>query len=82
MRLTARGRDACSVVSAAAAVSAPLDLMCAGDALGRGFNRVYTRHFLATLKAKSLAKLSRFPDLYAAERVRAARTWAMTVPTS
>jgi predicted alpha/beta-fold hydrolase len=69
-----RARDARPIVTAAAAVSAPLDLMCAGDALGRGFNRIYTRHFLATLKKKSLAKLRKFPDIYDARRVRAART--------
>jgi len=33
------------VLAAAAAVSAPVDLMAAGDALGRGFNLVYTRAF-------------------------------------
>ena len=56
------------------AVSAPLDLMAAGDALGQGFNLVYARHFLATLRAKSLAKLERFPGLYDAGAVRASRT--------
>jgi len=55
-------------------VSAPVDLMTAGDALGRGFNLAYTRHFLRTMKAKSLAKLATFPGLYDAQRVRAART--------
>ena len=63
-----------AVITRAAAVSAPVDLMAAGDALGRGFNLAYTRHFLLTMKAKSLAKLARFPGLYDAERVRAART--------
>jgi predicted alpha/beta-fold hydrolase len=58
----------------AAAVSAPIDLPAAGNALDRGLNRfLYTRHFLATLKPKSLAKLERFPGLYDAERVRSAR---------
>ena len=68
------GPAAEAVVDRAAAVSAPLDLMAAGDALGRGFNLVYARHFLATLKAKSIAKLERHPGLYDATRVRAART--------
>jgi len=63
-----------AVVTRAAAVSAPVDLMAAGDALGRGLNLVYTRHFLRTMKAKSLAKLTRFPGLYDAKRVRLART--------
>jgi predicted alpha/beta-fold hydrolase len=62
------------IVARAAAVSAPLDLMAAGDALGRGFNLVYTRAFLSTLKRKSVAKLTPYPDLYDALQVRAART--------
>ena len=68
------GDRAARVVDAAAAVSAPLDLMTAGDALGRGFNLVYARNFLKTLRAKSLAKLERYPGLYDAEAVRASRT--------
>jgi predicted alpha/beta-fold hydrolase len=66
--------QAVAVVTAAAAISAPVDLMAAGDALGSGFNLVYTRAFLRTLKRKSLAKLERHPRLYDAARVRAART--------
>ena len=63
-------------VRRAAAVSAPIDLAAAGDALDRGINRVlYTRHFLATLRPKSLAKLGLFPGLYDAEKIRAARTF-------
>ncbi len=69
-----RGAAACRVVERAAAVSAPLDLMAAGDALGRGFARVYSWHFLGTLKRSSLAKLDRFPDLYDAAKVRNARS--------
>ena len=71
-----RGEAARERVRRAAAVSAPLDLAAAGEALDRGLNRlVYTRHFLATLKPKSLAKLEVFPGLYDAERVRGARTF-------
>lgn len=69
-----RGEDACRVVESAVAVSAPLDLMAAGEALGRGFARFYTWHFLGTLKANALAKLIRFPDLYDAAAVRGARS--------
>ena len=61
-----------SIVNAAAAVSAPVDLMTSGDALGRGFNRVYTRHFLRTMRRKTLAKLERFPDLCDSRRMLAA----------
>jgi predicted alpha/beta-fold hydrolase len=69
-----RGEGACALVSSAAAVSAPLDLMAAGDALGRGFARLYGRHFLASLKESALGKLARYPDLFEARRVREART--------
>ncbi len=70
-REQARARD---VIDAAAAVSAPMDLMTSGDRLGSGLNRLYGRHFLQTLKRKSLAKLNRFPALYDPARVANART--------
>ncbi len=62
------------VINAAVAVSAPLDLMAAGNALDRGFNLVYTHNFLRTLKHKALAKLARFPGLFDRERLLAANT--------
>ena len=68
------GASARGIVERAAAVSAPLDLMAAGEALGRGFSLLYARNFLATLKPKALAKLARHPGLYDAARVRAAGT--------
>jgi hypothetical protein len=68
------GARAAAVLDGAAAVSAPVDLMAAGDALDRGFNLVYVRRFLATMKHKSLAKLARYPGLFDAARVRAAGT--------
>jgi hypothetical protein len=68
------GGTAARVIDAAAAVSAPLDVMATGDALGQGFNLVYSRNFLQSLKAKSLAKLERHPGLYDAGAVRASRT--------
>ena len=71
-----RGAAAAARVRRAAAVSAPLDLAAAADALDRGLNRLlYTRMFLDTLKPKSLAKLERFPGLYDAARLRRARTF-------
>jgi len=71
-----RGERARSRVRRAAAVSAPVDLAAAGNALDRGLNRLlYTRHFLATLRPKSLAKLELFPGLYDAEAIRAARSF-------
>jgi len=61
-------------VDRAAVISAPLDLMAAGEALGRGFARVYSWHFLSTLKTNALGKLARFPDIYDATTVRRARS--------
>jgi len=69
-----RGESARAVVESAAVISAPLDLMAAGEALGRGFGRVYTRHFLATLKGTALEKLRRHPGLFDGAAVRRART--------
>jgi predicted alpha/beta-fold hydrolase len=68
------GAQAGEPLRAAAAISAPLDLMAAGAALGRGLNLAYTRMFLATLREKSLEKLDRFPGLFERERVLRART--------
>jgi len=62
--LAATRLEAANVILAAAAVSAPMDLSVTGHILGQGFNRLYTRHFLQTLKPKFLAKLARFPGLY------------------
>lgn len=53
-----------AVVEAACAISAPLDLAAGGAALSSGFNMLYTRMFLRTLKPKCLAKLERYPDLF------------------
>lgn len=61
-------------VAAAASVCAPLDLTLSGHALGRGFNRLYTLHFLDTLKRKALDKCARYPGRFDAERIRSART--------
>jgi predicted alpha/beta-fold hydrolase len=60
-------------VDAAASVSAPLDLAQGGVSLSRGFNRLYTRMFLQTLKPKCEAKLKQFPGLFNAEAMRASR---------
>lgn len=65
---------AAAIVDAAAAVSAPTDLMTAGDRLGSGLSRAYGSHFLARLKKKSLAKLTGFPGLFDGEAVRRTRT--------
>lgn len=58
-----------SIVTAAAAVSAPLDLTASGNALDAGFNLIYTRNFLRSMKRKALAKLAHFPDLFERRRL-------------
>lgn len=68
------GRDAEHVIDAAAAISAPLNLVAAGDTLARGFNRHYTRMFLHTLKSKAREKSQRFPEMYPVDRFINART--------
>ncbi|MBQ5947836.1 YheT family hydrolase [Massilia sp. ST3] len=61
------------IVDGACAVSAPLDLARGGEALSSGFNMVYTRMFLQTLKPKCLAKLEQFPGLFDREALLRAR---------
>jgi uncharacterized protein len=63
-----------SIIRAAAAISAPLDVHAGGRAISQGFGMVYTRSFLKSLKTKALAKLGQFPGLYDRDAVLAART--------
>lgn len=65
---------AAGIVNAAAAISAPLDLTAAGNALDAGFNLIYTHNFLRTMKRKALLKLAQFPGLYDREQLLAATT--------
>ncbi|HET9112816.1 MAG TPA: hydrolase [Burkholderiales bacterium] len=70
-----QGERAKTIIQGAAAISAPMDLAAAGNALDRGLSRwIYTRHFLKSLKRIALQKLERFPGLYDADKVRAATT--------
>jgi predicted alpha/beta-fold hydrolase len=62
--------SAARIVTAAASVSAPIDLGAAGIAIGQGLNRIYARHFLQTLKPKALAMAHRFPDKLDAGAIR------------
>jgi uncharacterized protein len=68
------GEAATAIVDAAASVSAPLDLSATGYSLERGFNMVYTRMFLTTLKKKMFDKLTDYPDLVDVAATRRART--------
>ncbi len=72
--LAERGTEACALVNAAVAISAPLDLAAANTALSSGFNLVYARHFLRTLIPAALAKERRFPGQVDIQRAMASRT--------
>jgi predicted alpha/beta-fold hydrolase len=69
-----QGRQACQLVDGVVAVSVPLDLAAAGKALASGFNLLYTRHFLDTLKRKALGKLDLFPGLFDPAAIAACTT--------
>jgi predicted alpha/beta-fold hydrolase len=60
-------------IDAACAISAPLDLAAGGAALSRGFNLIYTRVFLETLKPKCDRKLGQFPGLFDRDSMQNAR---------
>jgi len=68
------GSSARLVLAAAVSVSAPLDLMVAGDALGRGFARIYSAMFLRTLKKKGEEKALRHPGAFDRAAMRRARS--------
>lgn len=74
--LGTRRQRACDLIRAAAAVSAPLDLTAAGHHLATGFNRLYTRHFLHSLRQAAAAKARRFPGAFDAVRAERAATLA------
>lgn len=59
-------------VTGVAALCAPLDLAACGHHLARGFNQLYTQHFLKTLKAVSAARLRQFPGLFDAIKMQQA----------
>jgi predicted alpha/beta-fold hydrolase len=69
-----QGANAPDQLRAAAAVSVPFDLERGARNIERGFARVYTWHFMRSLRVKALAKLGRFPDLFDPAALRRART--------
>lgn len=69
-----QGMSAAITLRAAAAVSAPVDLHAAGNALERGFNMTYTKNFLWTMKRRSLARLAAHPRLFDGQKMLATRT--------
>lgn len=69
-----QGEAAPPQVRAAAAVSVPFDLARCARQIERGVARVYGRHFIKTLKAKTAAKLARFPGIVDAAALARVRT--------
>ena len=67
-----RGAAAAQQVTGVVAMCAPLDLTACGHHLAQGFNRIYTQHFLKTLKAISSARLRQFPGLFDEAKMRQA----------
>jgi len=63
-------------VRAAVAISTPFDLKLAVRCIERGVNRFYMHNFVRSLKRKTWAKLSRYPDLMDPIRLRSIRTLA------
>lgn len=73
LRWLGESQHQADMVDAACAVSAPVDLAGGGSTLGHGFNMVYTRAFLQTLKLKCVDKLTQFPGLFDREAMMQAR---------
>ena len=72
--LGTRREQAAAIVHGAAAVSAPIDLAAAGRHLEKGFNKLYTRHFLTTMRQNAAEKARQFPGMFDAHRATKART--------
>ncbi len=69
------GDSAAASAAAVAAVSSPINLAAAGQAIDRGFNwLLYSRMFLRTMKPRALAKWQQFPGLFDRHTLAAART--------
>jgi uncharacterized protein len=73
LRWLGERREDASIIAAAAAISAPLDVHAGGRALSQGFGKVYTRNFLKTLKIKATQKLAQYPGLFDGNAMLASR---------
>jgi uncharacterized protein len=73
LRWLGESQTQAQIVDAAVSVSAPLDLAAGGASLSNGFNMIYTRSFLKTLRPKCLKKLEQFPNLFDRDAMLAAR---------
>ncbi|MFM0596092.1 hydrolase [Paraburkholderia dilworthii] len=68
-----RREEAAALISAAAAISTPIDVHAGGRALSQGFGLVYARSFLKTLKQKATQKLVQYPGLFDRDTMLASR---------
>lgn len=73
LRWLGESQHQAEIVDVACAVSAPMDLARGGESLSSGFNMLYTRMFLRSMKPKCLAKLEHFPGLFDRAALLAAR---------
>lgn len=70
-----QGAGALNIINAAAAVSPPMDVAACGAWLDQGANRkIYTQHFLRTMKQQGETRLQQFPELFDGHRMRVATT--------
>jgi hypothetical protein len=58
------GEGARDYIAGAAAISVPFDLERGARFIGRGFSKIYDRHFLRSLRRKALDKLAKYPRLF------------------
>jgi predicted alpha/beta-fold hydrolase len=70
-----QGPSLAANVARAAAVSAPFDLAAGSRILESTMGQQYVNHFMKSLKAKTLAKRSKYPNLCDWEKLSAARTF-------
>ena len=69
-----QGAAAPPALRATVAVSVPFDLARGSRHIERGASRLYSRHFLRSLKRKAAVKRASYPDLYDPAAVERART--------
>lgn len=69
-----QGRNISPRIRAAAAVSVPYDLARSSRFIDQGFARVYQWNFLRSLRAKAMAKLKQYPDLFDAVKFSSVTT--------
>ena len=71
------GARAFAQIDAAVTVSAPFDLASSARVMENGAGRIYTRHFLRSMRRKVREKAERFPDAFDLAAADRARTlWA------